>query len=135
MLGNEAEDDFVSRHRWAVITTLRRDGSAASSMVAYARDGDELLVSTPGDRLKVRTLAQDPRVTLCVVSNAEPFSYVTVEGRAVIERHDLLAATRAVFANIAGTGFEEPEDLPGWLEKQGRVVLRVQPERVHGVIR
>jgi PPOX class probable F420-dependent enzyme len=135
MLGTPEQDAFISAHRWAVITTLRRDGSASSSMVAYARQDDTLVVSTPGSRLKVRTLARDPRVALCIISNAEPFSYVTVEGRAVIERDSLLEPTRAVFANIAGTGYREPENLAGWIIEQQRVILRVHPDRVHGVIR
>lgn len=135
MLGNAEQDAFISAHRWAVITTLRQDGSASSSVVAYAREGDSLVVSTPGDRLKARTLERDPRVTLCIISNAEPFNYVTVEGKADVEREHLEGPTRAVFANIAGTGFELPEDLPGWLESQGRVILRIEAERIHSVIR
>lgn len=135
MLGSEQLDAFVSAHRWAVITTLRASGQASSSMVAYARQGDELVISTPAGRLKTRTLERDPRVTLCIISNAEPFNYVTVEGRATIDRDDLVEATRAVFANIAGTGYQEPEDLAKWIRDDGRVIIRIHAERVHGVIR
>lgn len=135
MIGSAQFDTFVSDHRWAVITTLRKDGSASSSVVAYAREGDTLVVSTPGDRLKAQTLERDPRVVLCVISNSEPFNYVSVEGRAEVERDAIEEPTRAVFANIADVGYEVPEDLPGWLASQGRVILRIYPERVHGVIR
>ena len=41
-------DDFLTQHRWAVLTTLRGSGEPVSSVVAYARDGDSLVVSTPG---------------------------------------------------------------------------------------
>jgi PPOX class probable F420-dependent enzyme len=135
MLGNEQLDAFVSAHRWAVITTLRASGQASSSVVAYARQGDELVVSTPEGRLKTRTLQRDPRVTLCIISNAEPFNYVTVEGRASVDREGLLEATRAVFANIADTGYQEPEDLAKWIRDDRRVIIRIRAERVHGVIR
>lgn len=135
MLGNAEQDAFITAHRWAVITTLRQDGTASSSVVAYAREGDTLVISTPGDRLKAKTLEKDPRVTLCIISNAEPFNYLTVEGKVTIERQQLEGPTRAVFANIAGTGFELPEDLPGWLESQGRVILRIAADRIHSVIR
>ncbi len=134
MIGKTQFDAFISEHRWAVITTLRKDGSASSSLVAYAREGDTLVVSTPGDRLKARTLERDPRVALCVISNQEPFNYVTVEGRAEVERDAIEGPTRAVFANIADVGYELPQDLSGWLSSQGRVILRIHPERVHGVI-
>jgi PPOX class probable F420-dependent enzyme len=128
-------DSFLSAHRWGVLTTLRSSGAAVSSVIAYARDGDTLVVSTPGGTFKRRSLERDPRATLCVITNAEPFNFVSVEGRVTIETADLVRTTRLVFANIAGTGYEEPHDLPGWLKAQSRVILRLVPERVYGVIR
>jgi len=128
-------DAFITAHRWAVLTTLRKGGAASSSVVAYARDGDTLVISTPGGTFKRRSLDRDPRATLCVISNAEPFNFVSVEGRVSVETTDLVRATRLVFANIEGTGYQEPEDLPSWLAAQSRVILRLTPERVYGVIR
>lgn len=104
-------------------------------MVAYARQGDELLVSTPGFTFKRKTIDQDPRVSLCVISNQEPFSFVNVEGEALVETADLVEGTRAVFANIESAGYELPENLPDWLENQQRVIIRIIPGRVSGVIR
>ena len=137
MLISEIEnfDTFVSQHRWAVLTTLRADGSASTSIVAYARQGDDLLVSTPGSTFKRKTIERDPRVSLCIISNNEPFDFVTVEGMAQIETDDLIEGTRAVFANIEVVGYELPENLPEWLDSQQRVIIRITPERVSGVIR
>ena len=136
MIGNNAtEDEFVSSHRWAVLTTLRASGEPVSSVVAYARDGDTLIVSTPGFTFKRRSLDADPRATLTVISNQEPFNFVSVEGRVTVQTEDLEAGTRMVFANIADTGYREPEDLSEWLETQQRVLLRLEPERTHAVIR
>lgn len=135
MIGTESFDRFVSENRWAVVTTLRASGQPSSSIVAYARDGDALVVSTTAPTLKVRTLERDPRVTVTVFNDAAPFNFVAIEGRAEIERERLEAATHLVFENIKGSGFTEPEDLPAWLEAQRRVILRIRPERVSGVIR
>ena len=136
MIGATSEiDEFVTAHRWAVITTLRSSGHPSNSVVAYARDGDTLVVSTPGGTLKHRTLTKDSRVTLTIICNAEPFNFVTIEGEAEIESGDIVEATRLVFQNIADTGYEEPEDLAGWIETQSRVIIRVHPERVTAVIR
>ena len=132
---NATQDQFLSEHRWAVLTTLRKDGHPVSSVVAYARDGDTLIVSTPGATFKRRSLDRDPRATLCVISNSEPFNFVSVEGRVTVETEDLVEGTRKVFAAIADTGYSEPEDLERWLEQQQRVLLRLHPERVTGVIR
>ncbi len=136
MISNSATfDQFITDHRWAVLTSLRKDGHPVSSWVAYARDGDTLVVSTPGRTFKRRSLARDPRITLLISNDAAPFNYVAVEGRATIETDDLVAMTRFVFANIKESGFDEPEDLEGWLADQERVIIRIHPERVSGVIR
>ncbi len=132
---NTAQDQFLSDHRWAVLTTLRKDGQPVSSVVAYAREDDTLIVSTPGATFKRRSLDRDPRATLCVVSNSEPFNFVAVEGRVTVQTEDLVEGTRKVFAAIADTGYSEPENLESWLEQQQRVLLRLHPERVTGVIR
>lgn len=128
-------DAFITEHRWAVLTTLRRSGTPVSSVVAYARDGDELVVSTPGATFKRRSIEASGSINLCVISNQEPFNFVAIEGRATVECDDLERRTLLVFDNIAGTGYDAPEDLAGWLTAQDRVILRLTPERVHGVIR
>lgn len=132
---NAEQDQFISDHRWAVLTTLRADGHPVSSVVAYARDGDTLVVSTPGTTFKRASLDRDPRATLCIITNAEPINFVSVEGRVDVETNDLVANTRLVFQNIADTGYNEPEDLQAWLDAQQRVIIRIHPERVYGVIR
>ena len=132
---NEAFDQFVSAYRWAVLTTLRQSGSPVSSVVAYARDGDELVVSTPGMTFKRRTLEKDCRANLCIINNEEPFNFVSIEGDVTIETDNLVKNTRLVFKNIENTGYQEPEDFEGWLKSQQRVILRIRPTRVYGVIR
>ena len=136
MIGNDPRfDQFLTAHRWANLTCLRADGTPVNSLVAYAREGDTLVVSTPGGTFKRRAIARDARVNLCAFSDREPFNFVAVEGRAVIETGDIEQATRAVFANIAEHGYSLPPDLPGWLAAQARVIIRIHPVRVSGVIR
>lgn len=128
-------DTFLSAHRWAILTTLRQSGAPVSSVVAYARDGDDFVVSTPGATFKRASIERDGRVNLCVISNAEPFNFVAIEGLARVESEDLVRRTRLVFANIADTGYREPDDLTQWLADQQRVILRIAAQRIHGVIR
>ena len=130
-----AWEAFIRDHRWAVLTSLRRTGTPVSSLVAYATDGDELVVSTRAASFKHDSIARDERVNLCILSGREPFDFVAVEGSCAIERSDLVTATRLVFAAIKDTPYQEPEDLEGWLEQEGRVILRIRPLRSYGVIR
>ena len=136
MIGNNSQwDDYITAHRWAVLTTLRSQGQPVSSVVAYARDGDQLVISTPGGTFKRASIAADQRVNLCVISNTEPFNFVAIEALAQVTQDNLVDDTKKVFANIADTAFTEPADLPAWLESQQRVILRLTPQRVYGVIR
>ncbi len=132
---NTSFENFIDEYRWAVLTTLRASGSPVSSVVAYARDGDDLVVSTPGMTFKRKTLENDERVNLCIINNEEPFNFVAIEGVVTIQTDDLVRTTRLVFDNIKGTGYQEPDDFEGWLETQQRVILRIKPERVYAVIR
>jgi len=136
MIGKISEfDQFITDHRWAVLTTMRKTGQPVSSVVAYARDGDALVVSTPGTTFKRKSLETDDHATLCIITNQEPFNFVSVEGSMVIETTELVDNTRLVFRNIADTDYQEPEDLEQWLISQERVILRLNPSRVYGVIR
>lgn len=136
MIGENPQwDGFLSAHRWAVLTTLRTSGSPVSSVVAYARRDDVLVVSTPGGTFKKQSLERDPRATLCVFNNAEPFNFVSIEGRVEVLKENLEADTLRVFSNIETAGYEAPDDLAEWLRTQKRVILEIHPERVYGVIR
>ncbi|MDA0978648.1 MAG: pyridoxamine 5'-phosphate oxidase family protein [Proteobacteria bacterium] len=132
---NPAFDEFLSEYRWAVLTSLRSNGQPVSSVVAYARDGDDLIVSTPGATFKRSSIERDSRVNLCVINNEQPFNFVAIEGEAVVEKTRLVETTRLVFKNIEGSGYQEPEDLEAWLDMQDRVIIRIRPVRVTGVIR
>lgn len=136
MIGsNPTFDEFISAHRWAVLTSTRASGAPVSSVVAYARDGDDLVVSTPGKTFKRSSLERNPSVNLCIITNQEPFNFVAIEGTAEVNKLDLERRTRLVFENIAVTGYPMPEDLDDWLESQDRVIITIKAQRVHGVIR
>ena len=131
---NPIYEKFIDDHRWAVITSLRKSGSPVSSVVAYARDLDKLVVSTPGSTFKRASLQKDPRVNLCVVSNSEPFNFVAIEGFAEVSKKDLVRKTKLVFKKIADM-YEEPNPIEKWLDEQDRVIIEISASRVSGVIR
>ena len=128
-------DGFLRAHRWAVLTSLRASGNPVSSLVAYACEGDQVVVSTPGSTFKRKMIDTDSRVNLCAISNAEPFNFVAIEGTAEVQTDDVAPATRLVFKAIEDTGYSLPDPLDYWLEAQKRVILRITPQRVSGVIR
>lgn len=135
MIGNAEQDAFISANKWAVVTTLRRDGSPSSSVIFYARDGDQLVFSTTEDRLKARTLERDPRIAVCVIDEGPPYRYVSIEGRATLQRDDILPPHIAINKVMRGGDFTPPEGFEEGLRQQRRLIVRVTPERVSGVTR
>ena len=128
-------DRFIGEHRWATLTVLRKNGSPVSSIVAYAVDGDALVVSTPGSTFKRRAMEADARVNLCIMSNEEPFDFVSLEVTGEVLTENIADATKKVFKNIEAVGYTLPDRLDDWLVQQSRVILRLTVHRRHAVLR
>lgn len=135
MIGTPAQDAFIRSQRWAVVTTLRPDGSASNSVVFYAIDGDELIFSTTKRRVKARTLKRDPRCSVTVLDEGAPFRFATIEGRATIQEADIVPAHVAVNRAMRADAAWQPKD--GYEESlaaEGRVIVRLKADRVSGVV-
>ena len=135
MATDQLIDRFIGEHRWATLTVLRKNGSPVSSVVAYAVDGDALVVSTPGSTFKRRAMEADARVNLCIMSNEEPFDFVSLEATGVVLTENIADATKKVFKNIEAVGYTLPDPLDDWLVQQSRVILRLTVHRRHAVLR
>ena len=135
MATNQLIDRFIGKHRWATLTVLRKSGSPVSSIVAYAVDGDALVVSTPGSTFKRRAMEVDARVNLCIMSNEEPFDFVSLEATGEVITENIAEATKKVFKNIEAVGYTLPDPLDDWLTQQSRVILRLTVHRRHAVLR
>jgi len=135
VIGNEDQDKFVRAMKWAVITSLRKDGSPTNSVVFFALDGDDVLFSTTENRLKAKTLSRDPRAAVTVLDEGAPYRFVTIEGRASIERDDIVPGHIAVNRVMRNAPeWQPPEGYEETLRSQKRVIIRVTPERVSGVV-
>lgn len=131
MLPSERRE-FVRTHRTCVFGTPRKADGPAMSVVYYIpTDTDELLVSTMHDRGKARVVARNPKVSLCVLDERWPFSYLQVYCDAVVETDPDLVVD--VMMAVAGRMSGEPlgEDARPFVaemaEKERRVVLRCKP--------
>lgn len=131
----EERKKFLNENRYCVIAYGRKSGPPAMSPVYYVVDGDDLLISTQAGRMKGKVLAKEREVSVCVLAEDHPSApYLTIYGRAKTEREgavDLMMRIGAVM-----TGNEIPEAARPAIEQraqaEGRVVLRVKPERYVG---
>lgn len=76
--------EFVRSHRTAIFGYNRRDHGPAMTVVYYVMDGDDLLVSTMAARAKAKAVARNPRVSLSILDEKWPPTYLLVYGTARI---------------------------------------------------
>jgi PPOX class probable F420-dependent enzyme len=131
-VNQEERRQFVRDHRTCVFGYARKAHGPAMTIVYYLMDGDdELLVSTMAERGKTRAVDRDGRVSLCVLDESWPVTYLQVYGTGVVDRDPALAAdvlTRVV-------GLMAGEDVPAsrrpqieeMARQEQRVVIRVRP--------
>jgi hypothetical protein len=131
MLPSERRE-FVRTHRTCVFGTPRRADGPAMSIVYYVpTDTDELLVSTMRDRGKAKIVARNPKVSICVLDERWPFSYLQVYCDAVVDDEPELVVDVMMAVGGRMSGEALPEDarpvVAAMAEQEGRVVLRCRP--------
>lgn len=133
MIGTPEQDAFISANRWAVVTSMRADGTPTNSVIFYAREGDELIFSTTESRLKAKTIRKNPNVAITVLDEGAPFRFITVEGKATIQTEDIVPGHVAVNKAMRREEFSPPEGYEAGLKSAGRVLIRLKASRVSGV--
>ena len=123
---------FVRTHRTCVFGYGRAHDGPAMSIVYYIpTDDDELLVSTMAGRGKARALERARKVSLCILDERWPFTFLQVYADAIIDRDAGLVVDvmMAVGGRMSGTPL--PEQARPVVEakaiEEGRVVIRCRP--------
>jgi len=123
---------FVRTHRTCVFGYGRvHDGPAMSVVYYIPTDADELLVSTMAARGKARAVLRNPKVSLCVLDDRWPFTYLQVYADATIDhdRHLVVDVMMAVGGRMSGEplGEEARPFVEAMAEEERRVVVRCRP--------
>jgi PPOX class probable F420-dependent enzyme len=127
----EERRQFVREHRTAVLGYPRKQDGPAMSIVYYVMEDEEILVSTMAARAKAKAVTRSPKVSLCVLDEQWPPSYLQVYRDATLESD--LDRVVDVMMRIAGVmaGAEMPDDVRPVVEAgaraEQRVVLRLRP--------
>jgi hypothetical protein len=122
---------FVLDHRTAIFGCNRDEHGPAMSIVYYSADPCEIVVSTMAERAKAKAVARSPKVSLCVLDEQWPPSYLQVYCDAQIDAHFDFAVE--VMMRIAGVMAGKPmsEDVRPMVEEgaraEKRVALRMRP--------
>ncbi len=133
----DARSFLADRHQGTLIT-LKRDGRPQSSNIAFALDGEQIVISVTEDRAKTKNLRRDPRATLHV--NGDGFyAFVVVDADVELmpvaaDPHDATAdALVDYFRTVSG---EHPdwEEYRAAMVADGRLILRLTPTHAYGIL-
>lgn len=123
---------FVMSHRTCIFGYGRKVDGPAMSVVYYVpSDADELFVSTMAGRAKAKAVAGNPKVSLCVLDEKWPFTYLQVYCDAQVERDsDLITdVMMGVAWRMSGQQLsaEARPMVQAMAARENRIVLRCRP--------
>ncbi|WHU47493.1 PPOX class F420-dependent oxidoreductase [Gordonia sp. L191] len=84
----EPARELLAKANPAVMATVRSDGAPVSAATWYLLDGDHVLLNMDDERVRLRHLRNDPRVTLTVLAEDSWYTHVTLIGEVVDFRAD-----------------------------------------------
>ncbi len=125
---------FADQPLLAILSTVNRDGSPQSTPVWYMYEDGLFKIGSRGDRVKVRNIRRDPRVSLVVIDTAANGDPLAVRGTAEVTETDAVDFTYTIARRYEGRrrGDREAEKLIGIARDLGqpRVIIEITPRRV-----
>ncbi len=120
---------LASEPNYATITTLLPDGTPHCNVMWVDTDGEHILMNTEVHRRKFRNIEADPRATVVIIKQGNPFVWSEVRGTVVEtvrgkQARDHIDQLSMQYGGkpFAGTVVSE------------RVILKIRPDReyIHG---
>jgi PPOX class probable F420-dependent enzyme len=123
--------EFVRKHRTCIFGYNRKNDGPAMTVVYYLMDGDDMLISTMAARGKALAVQRNPKVSICVLDEQWPLTYLQVYGDAILEEDfgqavDVLRRVVDLMAGEEMPASKLPE-IQRMARDEERVVLRVRP--------
>jgi PPOX class probable F420-dependent enzyme len=81
-LSDPSVSELLEKPNHAVLSTINRDGSVHGAVVWVNTEDGKLAVNSSRGRAWPTNLERDPRATLVVYDQSNPYEYVEIEGRA-----------------------------------------------------
>jgi len=123
--------EFVRKHRTCIFGYNRRSDGPAMTVVYYVLDGEDLLISTMADRAKAHAVQRSPKVSLCILDEHWPVTYLQVYGDATLEEDfdQAVDVMRRVIDLMAGEEMPASKlpEIEQMCRREKRVVIRFRP--------
>jgi PPOX class probable F420-dependent enzyme len=128
-LGKITDENIVrlfEGRNFAFLATVKKDGSPQVTPTWIDRDNDTILINTAKGRVKQENVSRDPRVSISLVDDRNPYSMVTITGK-VIEQ-----TTEGADEHIdkLARRYLNADRYPNHSADVKRVILKIKPERI-----
>ncbi|MFG2675598.1 PPOX class F420-dependent oxidoreductase [Streptomyces sp. NPDC048445] len=114
---------------FATVATLQPDGSPHQSVVWVGRDGDDVFFVTGVDKLKVRNLRRDPRLSVTINPPNEPYGYAVISGTARFESAGSRERMDGLAVKYTGRTYAEQHPEP-YAALPELITVHVTPEKL-----
>jgi PPOX class probable F420-dependent enzyme len=123
---SEKQLELLRGKNFGVVGTVGEDGRPQTSVVWVDTDGERVVFNTKPSRAKGRNLVHDPRLSITVWDNEDPYRYFEVEGVAELDEEGAGEHINDLSLQYEDRPFHTPTE---------RVIVRVNATRVldHGV--
>jgi PPOX class probable F420-dependent enzyme len=127
---SEHRNFLMEQMRTAKLATVREDGRPHVTPVWFVLDGDTLVFTTWHTSVKAVNIRRDGRVCLCVDDEKPPFSYIQIEGIAVMsaDSEELNYWSTRIAGRYMGEDLAEAYGKRNSVE--GELLVRVTPTKI-----
>ncbi|MBV9666697.1 MAG: PPOX class F420-dependent oxidoreductase [Nitrososphaeraceae archaeon] len=123
---SEPVANIIKQRNFAFLATLSKDGSPQVTPTWIDIDDTTILVNTAEGRIKQMNASRDPRVSISLVDQKNPYSMVTIKGR-VIEQTNYGADEHI---DKLAKKYLNVDKYPGHSSSIKRIILKIKLEKV-----
>jgi PPOX class probable F420-dependent enzyme len=122
---DEAQSAFLQNPYYAVVTTMRADGTPHQTVVWVDVEDGDVLMNTAEGRAKPRHLRDNPNVSVAVVNPENGYHSLVVSGKAELSHEGADA-----HIDKLAKKYLDADTYPFRKDGEVRVIVRVRPERI-----
>lgn len=111
---------------FAHVATLNPDGSPQVTVVWVDRDGDLIRINTAEGRVKPRNIRHDPRVTISVIDQKNPYAWASIAGRVV----EMTPEGGDAHIDSLAKKYLGVDSYPNRRDGEVRLIVVIEPERI-----
>jgi PPOX class probable F420-dependent enzyme len=119
--------NFFRSKNFAFLGTVNKDGSpqVTPTWIELEKDNGIILINTAEGRIKQKNVTRDPRVSISIIDENNPYSMLTIKGRVIDQ------TTRGADEHIdrLARRYLNAERYPSHSPNVKRVILKIKPEK------